>query len=275
MRDEFAAGRVFWWALATTLVVGAGTWMWLHGDYYFASPAEQALHPEHPVVRSSGTIGLRLGIAGTACFVANLLYLVRRRLLWMARLGSLRKWLGFHALSGLTGGALILLHSAFSIRSTIGGIAFFALLVVVVTGVIGRYIHALIPRTLEGSAKRFEQVSAEVKQHTERLRERGVAVEFEAAPLPRLPDNVVGALRGLIAGRVAIRRDRRELLALFAGKSGDRPEELDALVQRLLKSRRQLRQYHQLRRLMASWRFLHRWLALIALRYLPKAWGSE
>lgn len=252
--------------MAIAGVALAGVWIASHAGYYFSPIHVQALHGDHDALRSSSALGLGLGVAGSTCFVANLLYLVRRRLLWMERLGSLRLWLHLHVLSGLTGGILILLHSAFSIRSTIGGIAFVTLLIVLLAGAVGRYIHALIPRTLEGSARRYEQVGAMVQELTVRLEERGVHVSLPAAVDPVPPESIFEALHGLLLSRPALQRERRMVQAALSERStGERADELRDLVRQFLESRRQLLQYHQLRRLMASWRFLHRWLALVML----------
>ncbi|HEX7672048.1 MAG TPA: hypothetical protein VF395_20780, partial [Polyangiaceae bacterium] len=64
-------------------------------DYYRQDLALRAAHPDYRVLNPAGFLGHGYGIAGTTLVVANLLYLVRRRLanvlpVWI---GSMPAWL--------------------------------------------------------------------------------------------------------------------------------------------------------------------------------------
>ncbi|MFQ5845396.1 MAG: hypothetical protein ACE5JG_10465, partial [Planctomycetota bacterium] len=103
------------------LFVGAAVWGW---DYYRLASLDRPHHPGHAVFRSSGRVGLVLGVAGTALILLNLTYVARKWLLRFRWLGSRRAWMAFHITTGLVGPALIVLHSAFLPRSTLGTTAF-------------------------------------------------------------------------------------------------------------------------------------------------------
>src|SRR5581483_12226724 len=97
----------------------------------------------------------------TLLILSNLLYLVRRRLTrFMSWAGSVRAWLNMHAFTGLVGSVLILFHSAFQLRTPIATVTSVSLAIVVVTGLIGLYLHALVPTQ---GLKALEERLAEIE----------------------------------------------------------------------------------------------------------------
>ena len=114
-------------------------------DFYHRSVLERVDHPDLRELSPTGKLGHGYGIAGTALILTNLLYLVRRR---FARLsvGSLRAWLDVHVFTGLFGAMLVMFHSAFQVRSGIAMVTVGSLLVVIATGLLGRYLYSLSPR---------------------------------------------------------------------------------------------------------------------------------
>lgn len=251
--------------LLCVMVGAAGTWIYLERDYYLRPLVEQAQHPEHARLRSAGSVGLWLGIAGTSCIVVNLLYLARRVWLRGAMLGSLRLWMHLHVVSGLAAGGLLLVHSALSLRSVAGTLAGTAIAVVVITGVLGRFVHALVPRTLEGREQDFEDVKQSFRHLRERLAADGVELAFPPLPQPDPPRSALRAVSNLLRRAPVLRRERREIRASLSLEElpKDVHEEVEGLLVDLFRQRRSLAQFHDLRRLMHSWRFLHRWLALV------------
>ena len=260
-------GVIVWvTSLAAGLLFLAG-WLWMHRDYYWAPIEEQALHLRHDQLRSSGGVGLPLGIAGLLLFLVNLGYLIRRRV--EARwLGSLRSWMALHVTSGLLGGGCVLLHSTLSIRSASGGVAAAALGIVILTGIIGRYLYSLLPRTIEGRVEELERAQTRFEQLCLSLQDRGVTLDLQPEVVPdHNGRSSLAALPALVLGDPQVRREHRAVwqkvkrLSLEPGGG----VATRRLVRQLLRQRTTLNRYHELRRLMASWRFLHRWLALVML----------
>lgn len=114
-------------------------------DFYHRSVLERVDHPDLRALSPTGTLGHGYGIAGTALILTNLLYLVRRRFARIS-VGSLRAWLDVHVFTGLFGAMLVMFHSAFQVRSGIALVTVGSLLVVIVTGLLGRYLYSLSPR---------------------------------------------------------------------------------------------------------------------------------
>ncbi len=121
------------------------TLLWARGEDFYRLPlAERADHPDFRTLSPSGLVGQGYGVIGFLLILSNLLYLIRRKLAGLP-LGPLRSWLNMHVLTGLGGSLLIAFHSAFQVRNAVAGISVVSLTVVVMTGVIGRYLFAIAP----------------------------------------------------------------------------------------------------------------------------------
>ncbi len=81
------------------------------------------------------------GLVGGIMMLVILVYALRKRIRAMSRMGDIRYWYYFHFILGIVGPVLIILHTSFGIRSINGGVALFAMLIVVFSGFIGRYIY--------------------------------------------------------------------------------------------------------------------------------------
>ncbi len=140
-----SSGAFAW--LATLAMLGAvlaGGFVFSRG-FYLLDLESRIDHPLYETLRPAGLIGHGYGIVGTALMVTNLLYLARRRLSFM-QFGSMKAWLDMHVLTGLSGAALVLLHSALQLRTAIAGVTAASLGIVVLTGVVGRFLYAIAPR---------------------------------------------------------------------------------------------------------------------------------
>jgi len=257
--------------LGFVLAVGFAAYLVMHWSYYRLPRTERLLDSRHAVLRSSGSSGLVFGVAGTVAMLLNLTYLVRKRLSAIAWLGSLRSWMRFHVLTGLLGPALVLLHSAFAPSSALGGLALTAMIIVVMTGLLGRYIYTHVPRSYRGRELELSEVRRRLVEYREALETLGV----ESAGLkldsgPSGPESEVGtglfaALRSLLAGDREARRQFRQLQVRLVSPHVDQAQarEILALLRQLCRERQWLLRYHELRGLMGSWRFFHRWLAVV------------
>ena len=116
-------------------------------DYYTLSSMERPFSPKHHILRPSGAIGLNLGFLGAGIFFIIFLYPLRKRWQWLARQGNSRHWLDIHVLLGLSAPFIIAFHSSFKFHG-FAGIAFWIMLAVSISGVVGRYLYAQIPRSL-------------------------------------------------------------------------------------------------------------------------------
>jgi len=122
----------------------------LYGRAYYLAPiAEKVRHPLHPLMRQSGSLGHLMGIIGSLFMMLLLLYSIRKRFRFARGWGNLNTWLQAHIYLGITGPLLVLLHTVFKF-SGIVSIAFWSMALVVASGVVGKYIYGLIPRSISG-----------------------------------------------------------------------------------------------------------------------------
>lgn len=87
--------------------------------------------------------GLRfwLGVAGAAMMGVMLLYPLRKLLVQRVRSGSVGGWFHIHIILGLLGPVLILYHCNFGFGGFNANVALVAMLVVVVSGIVGQFVY--------------------------------------------------------------------------------------------------------------------------------------
>jgi len=119
-------------------------------SYYQTSLEERFYHPHYSWFKSSGIYGQGLGVLGTfLIFFGVTIYIARKRYNFMVKYLRLKYLLEFHIFLCVLGPILILFHTAFKFGGIVS-IAFWSMVAVVLSGVVGRYIYIQIPRTIEG-----------------------------------------------------------------------------------------------------------------------------
>ncbi|PSR13026.1 MAG: hypothetical protein DA408_02055 [Bacteroidetes bacterium] len=134
-----------------SIVVLVFFYLLFHGlSYYNTSLEERFYHPNHDWFKPSGAMGHGLGIAGTLLILIGVFgYRAKKRYRWLARFGRLKYWLEFHIFLCSLGPVLILFHTAFKFGGIVS-VSFWSMIVVVASGIVGRFIYVQIPRTIEG-----------------------------------------------------------------------------------------------------------------------------
>lgn len=250
--------------LAIAIAITAWLWSW-GGDYYMTHPWDRASHPDDTTLRSSGLWGHGLGIAGTGLILLNMTFMLRRRVNAFKRFGPLRVWMDMHVVTGLLGPLLVLFHTAFLPQTTIAIIAAISLIVLVLTGIIGRFIYAMIPRTVAGAESgaaeleaRMDEARANVARHVPP--DDSLWDELDKLSTdPHVSRTTLGSLIHLpraLTSTLWVRLRVRGLAKVYPGVG---LEDLRDLVI----VRRRLRTLEVYRRLLTWWRGLHRVAALV------------
>lgn len=106
-------------------------------------------------------LGYALGIAGGVMMLLMLLYPLRKN--WKVMSGMLRvkDWFRAHMILGILGPAAILFHCNFNLGSTNSNVALFSMLLVVLSGLIGRYVYRQIHHGLYGSQVTYKELLAD------------------------------------------------------------------------------------------------------------------
>jgi hypothetical protein len=140
--------RVWIAGLAALLLVAS---IAIYGASYYLLPLDQRpFSDKHELLEPGGSIGLKLGVLGTVLFFIIFLYALRKVIPWLGRWGSARHWMDFHVIAGITAPVVIAFHASFKFHG-IAGIAFWIMVVVAISGFIGRYLYAQIPRSLNAA----------------------------------------------------------------------------------------------------------------------------
>lgn len=150
--------RIYITVLAS-IVVFVTIYLAVKGYSYYSTPHEERFyHPDHTNFKAGGLYGHGLGILGTLLILIGVvMYLVRKRNKALARFGRLKYWLEFHIFLCTLGPVMILYHTAFKFGGIVS-IAFWSMVAVVLSGVIGRYIYIQIPRSIEGRALSLNEI---------------------------------------------------------------------------------------------------------------------
>ena len=127
-------------------------------SYYSESLEERFYHPDHALLKPSGTMGHGLGIAGSLFMIIGIgSYMARKRYCFLSRLGLLKHWLEFHIFLCTLGPILVLFHTAYKFGGLVA-VSFWSMVAVFLSGIIGRFIYIQIPRTIEGRELSLKEV---------------------------------------------------------------------------------------------------------------------
>jgi hypothetical protein len=155
-------------------------------DYYTLSSAARPFSPKHAVLRPSGAVGLKLGFLGLGMFLAIFVYPLRKKWAWLGRQGSARHWLDFHVLLGVSAPFVIAFHSSFKFHG-FAGIAFWIMLSVSLSGLIGRYLYSQIPRRVNAAEISLAELQEIQTQLSEQLAQQRLLPQTDLRSLLRLP----------------------------------------------------------------------------------------
>jgi dihydropyrimidine dehydrogenase (NAD+) subunit PreT len=119
---------------------------WRGWSFYRLATDARFDHPDYRLLSPSSRVGRAYGEIGASLVFVNLFYLARRRLAG-TRLGSMRAWLDLHVFTGIVASIFVLFHSAFQLRTPMAMVTSASMALVVITGIIGRFLYAMSPRS--------------------------------------------------------------------------------------------------------------------------------
>lgn len=163
--------------------------------------------------------GYWVGVVGGSMMLLLFAYPLRKRWTFMARFGTTRLWFIVHMVLGVLGPVIVLAHSSFRIGSLNAGVALVSMLVVALSGVVGRFVYLHVHRGLGGERESLQTLQTQ---------------------LGLIDDTAVGGLSFAPEAQAAMRDLHRHV-----GQPGDRWSEhlyrLTVLPLRLMASRRSIR----------------------------------
>ncbi len=251
----------------------------LPAAYYAILLAEVAalavLHHYRPEQAGSERYSYLLGWAGLGSMTVMHVYSLRRRVKAMRTWGRLRTWLHFHIFMGLQGALWVTYHSLhLRDAASVQGINIACVAIVVSSGLFGRYVYALIPKSLAGERLTAKQVEEELHAlegacqaaPTPELAAAAAAYEKDRAPLV----GKVSLLR-LVGEDLRARRALRDLERAFRDRGAQRllakrteredRERIEAFLACVRRRTMLLRRYATFEaadRLFRGWHLLHK-----------------
>ena len=262
-RTSHRRAHVFYF-LTGALILG---WLTLKGwSYYLLSHADRLASPLHESMRSAGHFGHGVGIVATAFMMLNFLYPVRKRSRLLSGKGSIRGWLDFHMFVGFMSPLVIAFHAAFQSNNQLATGTAGALLIVVLTGIIGRFIYGLVPsaggKALEISdvLGKWERLRARLQPMLDDSDDPALLHRmFDSGSRPVRPGSVLWMFLTWPLRATWMRL--RLLRASFHFHDADEYAEFRAGYVQLSRLRVQVTFYQSLKKLLSGWRLFHASLA--------------
>jgi len=141
------------------------------------------------------------GYGGLGLMILTNLYIFRKRIHALTKLGFLKNWLDFHIFCGMMGPTLILFHCDFKVHGLVA-ISFWSMVVSVSSGIIGRYFYIQISKLRGDFVREAEAFNVKIKAYitkvkaeisdTDLVRYRTQALVFAGADA--VPSNPLSAL---------------------------------------------------------------------------------
>jgi hypothetical protein len=210
---------------------------------------------------------------GGVLMLGLLAYPVRKRLRFMHGWGPLKYWFQFHMAGGIFGPLLILFHSTFHVGSFNAAVALGCMLLVVASGVVGRFVYRKIHHGLYGthaSLKELEQTLAQQFEALEPVLRRMPLVKQEVERFAALGSHLPSGwwaraahFLSLGAKRMLAARRLRQTIAQYAATEENRPSAHASLsnllqtINRALQAVQRRAQFSTYERLFSLWHVVH------------------
>ncbi|MCP3978138.1 MAG: hypothetical protein GY716_02245 [bacterium] len=247
------------------IVLGCLLLLSLAGARYYAEPiAERVRDPLHAWLKPSGYVGQSAGILTLLLFLFMWLYPLRKRVRVLASAGRLSRWLDVHIAVGLILPVLGAVHAAWRFNGLIG-VGYAAMLLVSLSGIVGRYLYTHIPRGRSGIELSLNEVETQRRRLAQDvaalsgLEASVVDAELSDAVSVRGSKSLAGILVSLLSQDVARWRAARRLRLRLARRSSTRPLDRRTLKRVARLARKQIALTQQMTMLDATHRIFRFW----------------
>ncbi len=247
------------------IVIAVTFYLAYYGYDYYQTPLEERFyHPKHEWFKATGLFGHGLGIIGTLMIAIGVfVYIPAKKYGFLERFIRLKYLLEFHIFLCTLGPILILFHTTFKFGGIVS-IAFWSMVLVVLSGVIGRYIYLQIPRSINGRELSLQEIRAE-----EQNLERGLGLLSKySQEWHRKILAYTNPKKGLWARPAYARKFRLELKRNLKEEAGLEPSDLKSILQASkaqIAMRHKIERLELMQRLFRYWHVAHRPFALIML----------
>jgi hypothetical protein len=160
--------------------------------YAFVRRNDNWITPEHG-------LGYLFGLVGTILMLILLGYPLRKRFRFMRDWGKLPNWLNFHMVLGIFGPTLVIFQSNFKLGATNSAVALLAMVTVVSSGIIGRYIYDKTHNRLTGELRSLQDLREEMQDARDEVGFDLSRVPTLSQALDDLESRILSAELGLLS----------------------------------------------------------------------------
>ena len=222
------------------------------------------MHPSMPLPK--------LGMVGSFMMILLLLYSVRKRFTMFRSAGPIGRLLDIHILLGIMGPLFVILHSTFKLNGIVS-ISFWSMIAVALSGVLGRYIYAQIPRGIQGNELSLQEVENMDKELSLTLTEKFRLDEYQIKRLQaigmqsdQVNRSLMRILTSLLIGdvffifrRPFLRRRIRKIVKL----SGKELRQVRKLSRQRVVLQRRVILWQKIHHIFHNWHIIHKPFAII------------
>ncbi|MBP7689293.1 MAG: hypothetical protein KA765_15360 [Thermoflexales bacterium] len=204
------------------------------------------------IPKASGVFGHGIGILGFLLMLSTeTLYSLRKRAKGKA-IGRMSTWLQIHIFTGLVGPFMVLLHTSWKFNG-LAGVLTLMMIIIVLSGIVGRYIYTAVPRTVDGAEVALRDLEQQIALADVKLQELG------ASRLSPVASSANGL--SLVFGRTLAQwRYRREIdrALMSIGAAGQsHAKQLRQLFDDRFRIQQQMQSLATARRFLAVWHTIH------------------
>ncbi len=170
-----------------------------HSDLYRNATEQNILEALPMQLHPGDTLSTYTGLVGTGLMVFAAIYPIFRRIKLFRWMASNTMWFDFHLMAGTIGPMFIVLHSVLQLGGAVEAVAWWSMVIVVVSGFLGRYLYTQVPemsqgveleeldheRTFQAYRSRMPKAMAEIDRELEVARARASALRSGRACSPR------------------------------------------------------------------------------------------
>jgi len=256
-------GRIITSSIILVWLVLAFTPLVIGWEYYLTPFADRPFHPLHELYKPTGLVGHGLGIFGSLFIIIGVAtYSTRKRIRFLQRWSKLKYWLHFHIFLCTLGPFWVLLHTTFKFSGLVA-ISFWSMMLVVASGVFGRYVYARIPKTLNGVFLDDEQI----RNRYRTLKEELVAISGLSAEDIENTPMLLNPNRHFSIGQAVVTTIKLDMARFISDPltrllesynlSGQEREEAHRLTRQLMLTSRQLAIKQPFQKIFGYWHVLH------------------
>lgn len=214
-------------------------------------------------------LGYNLGLAGGLMMLTLLLYSFRKHIKFMQKLGKLKYWFRIHMTLGVLGPTLILFHTTFRLGSMNATVAFYCMILVAGSGLIGRFVYTRIHKGLYGSRSTLKEAREELAGSEGDVKSRLHFFPKVEKWINRFEYEALEKKRGFFAGvwyflsfdvrrMLLVWRCKRNIhRVLGAGRMPDVEKDAVQLVRQFLLQVQTVAQFKKCEQIFSAWHVLH------------------